>query len=51
MDRRKWYAAIGRCKQNFNVAQTFSGQPPQFVDILNYIKSIKFDNKPDYNWI
>jgi hypothetical protein len=51
MTKDEWYGAIAQCKSEFDVPEFFSSHPPEFIQIHRYIRSIKFDQKPDYDYI
>ncbi|CAK9439318.1 uncharacterized protein LODBEIA_P34980 [Lodderomyces beijingensis] len=45
------YEKIGMKKQTTSVNELCYGLPIQFAQYLTYVRSLKFDEKPDYNYL
>lgn len=45
------YARIMQCKTNTNLDVLCSGLPNEFAGILQYARSLKFEDKPDYRYL
>jgi casein kinase I family protein HRR25 len=50
-DRRKKYELIALRKLNISSKELFDNLPKQYLIIYNYIRSLKFNEKPDYIYI
>jgi hypothetical protein len=45
------YARIGEIKGDLSPATLFRGFPPEFTQILQYCRGLKYEEKPDYDYI
>ncbi|VEU20848.1 DEKNAAC101741 [Brettanomyces naardenensis] len=45
------YEKIGERKQLTPIAQLCSRLPPQFAEYMTYVRSLKFDEQPDYQYL
>jgi len=50
-DKRKKYELIAIKKMNFKSNELFKNLPKQYLTIYNYIRSLTFNEKPDYVYI
>jgi len=50
-DKRKKYELIAMKKMNITSRELFHNLPKQYLIIYNYIRSLKFNEKPDYIYI
>ncbi len=51
MTKEVWYHAICQAKREFNVEEYFANYPNEFIEMHAYIRSLTFDQKPDYDYI
>lgn len=45
------YEKIGEKKQTTNIADLCSGFPDSFAEYLNYVRNLRFDETPDYDYL
>jgi len=50
-DKRKKYELIAMKKLNITSNELFKNLPKQYLILYNYIRSLKFNEKPDYFYI
>lgn len=50
-DKRKKYEMIAMRKINIAPGDLFENLPKQYLSIFNYVRSLKFDEKPDYLYL
>jgi serine/threonine protein kinase len=48
--KQKRYSKVGAMKQQVSAEDLCKGLPVQFSSLLTYCKSLKFDQKPNYNY-
>lgn len=42
---------IHRIKRTYSSEQLFEGHPKEFIEYMEYVQGLKFDEDPDYKWI
>ena len=50
-DIRERYKMIGHKKEEINTTKLCSGISKEFGTYLRYVKTLKFTDKPDYNYL
>jgi hypothetical protein len=50
-DKKDKYERIKQKKMTTTVEALCEGFPDEFVRYLTYVKNLKFDEKPDYNFL
>lgn len=49
-DNRRWYEAF-QIKKDITVKELFKDCPTQFAEIFSYVRTLKFEDKPNYEYI
>ena len=50
-NRKEWFAKVLSMKQAFNPTESMSKFPPEFTVMYQYIKSIRFKDTPNYDYL
>ena len=50
-NKKEKYDKITELKQKCTAVELFSGYPEEFAIYMEYVKKLKFDEKPDYNYL